>query len=86
VLAGEIPEPLQRLQNGAVAMTRRFIGYAEMKAKLGVSRTQIGRMVKDGKLPQPLRLGSHHTSRTVFWEHEVDAAMEALDSRNKRPD
>ena len=67
-------------------MTKRFIGYAEMKSKLGVSRTQIGRMVEDGKLPKPLRLGTHHTSRTVWWEHEVDACMEALDSRCMRPE
>lgn len=67
-------------------MTKRFIGYAEMKAKLGVSRTQIGRMVEDGKLPKPLRLGAHHTSRTVWWEHEVEAAMQALDNRYLRPE
>lgn len=66
-------------------MSKRFIGYAEMTAKLGVSRTQIGRMVEDGKLPKPLRLGTHQTSRTVWWEHEVDAAMEALDNRRERP-
>ena len=67
-------------------MTKRFIGYAEMTDKVGVSKTQIGRMVDDGKLPKPLRLGSHRTSRTVWWEHEVDAAMEALDNRDKRPE
>ena len=67
-------------------MTKRFIGYAEMIAKLDVSRTQIGRMVDDGKLPKPLRLGSHRTSRTVWWEHEVDAAMDALDNRGRRPE
>jgi predicted DNA-binding transcriptional regulator AlpA len=67
-------------------MSKRFIGYAEMVDKLGVSRTQIGRMVADGKLPQPLRLNSHRTSRTVWWEHEVEAAMEALDNRRMRPE
>jgi predicted DNA-binding transcriptional regulator AlpA len=67
-------------------MTKRFIGYPQMTAKVGVSRTQIVRMVADGKLPQPLRLGTHQTSRTVWWEHEVDAAMEALDNRSKRPE
>ena len=66
-------------------MTKRFIGYAEMVKKLGVCRTQIGRMVEAGKLPKPLRLGSHKTSRTVWWEHEVDAAMEALDYRGMHP-
>ena len=67
-------------------MTKRLIGYAKMTDKIGVSRTQIQRMVKDGRLPQPLRLGDHHTSRTLWWEHEVEAAMEALDSRSRRPE
>ena len=67
-------------------MTKRFIGYAGMKAKLGVSRTQIGRMVVEGKLPKPLRLGTHQTSRTVWWEHEIEAAMLALDNRDTRPE
>ena len=67
-------------------MTKRFIGYAEMTEKLGVSRTQIQRWVACGILPKPLRLGSHKTSRTVWWEHEVEAAMEALDNRDKRPE
>ena len=67
-------------------MTRRFIGYAVMVTKLGVSRTQIQRWVVEGKLPMPLRLGTHKTSRTVWWEHEVEAAMEALASRGRRPE
>ena len=67
-------------------MTKRFLSYAEMTAKLSVSRTQIGRWVECGKLPKPLRLGSHKTSRTVWWEHEVEVAMEALDNRDKRPE
>jgi predicted DNA-binding transcriptional regulator AlpA len=67
-------------------MRKRFIGYAEMTAKVGVSKTQIGRMVEKGELPKPIRLGTHRTSRTVWWEHEVDAAMEALDNRGKRPE
>jgi len=67
-------------------MTKRWIGYAEMVAKLGVSRTQIQRWVACGILPKPLRLGSHKTSRTVWWEHEVDAAMEAMASRGMRPE
>ncbi len=67
-------------------MSKRFIGYAEVMAKIGVGRTQIMRMVKDGRLPQPVRLGRPRTSRTVWWVHEVDAAMEALDNRSKRPE
>jgi predicted DNA-binding transcriptional regulator AlpA len=67
-------------------MTKRFIGYRQMTEKLGISKTHIGRWVKDGLLPEPMRLGSHKTSRTVWWEHEVEAAMEALDNRSKRPE
>jgi predicted DNA-binding transcriptional regulator AlpA len=67
-------------------MSKRFIGFREMTAKLGVSRTQIQRWVDDGALPKPLRLGTHRTSRTVWWEHEVEAAMEAMDSRGRRPE
>jgi predicted DNA-binding transcriptional regulator AlpA len=67
-------------------MTKRFIGYREMTAKLGVSRTQIQRWVDDGILPKPVRLGTHRTSRTVWWEHEVEAAMEAMDNRGRRPE
>lgn len=63
-----------------------WIGYAKMEAKLGVSRTQIQRWVACGILPKPLRLGNHKTSRTVWWEHEVEAAMAALDNRDKRPE
>lgn len=67
-------------------MTKRFIGYREMTAKLGVSRTQIQRWVEDGIVPKPMRLGTHRTSRTVWWEHEVEAAMEAMDNRGRRPE
>jgi predicted DNA-binding transcriptional regulator AlpA len=67
-------------------MTKRFIGYAEMEKKLAISRTQIQRWVACGHLPKPLRLGSHKTSRTVWWEHEVEAAMEALASRSCSPE
>jgi len=67
-------------------MTKRWIGYREMTQKLGVCRTQIQRWVACGILPKPLRLGSHRTSRTVWWEHEVEAAMEAMASRSRRPE
>jgi predicted DNA-binding transcriptional regulator AlpA len=66
-------------------MTKRFIGYAAMEEKLGVSRTQIQRWVAEGKLPKPLRLGTHKTSRTVWWEHEIESAMAAFDDRDTRP-
>jgi predicted DNA-binding transcriptional regulator AlpA len=57
-----------------------------MTAKLSISKTEIGRWVEAGKLPKPLRLGSHKTSRTVWLEHEVEAAMEAMVNRSRRPE
>jgi len=67
-------------------MTKRWIGYPQMEDKLGVKRTTIQRWVACGILPKPLRLGNHKTSRTVWWEHEVDAAMEAMANRCMRPE
>ena len=68
-------------------MTMRFIGYRQLSEKLGgISRTQIQRWVACGLLPKPLRLGSHKTSRTMWWEHEVEAAMEAMANRSMRPE
>jgi excisionase family DNA binding protein len=66
-------------------MSRRWIGYPEMVEKLGVSKTHIRRWVDEGRLPKPMRLGGHKTSRTVWWEDEVEAAMEQFDDRDKRP-
>ena len=59
-------------------MAKRLIGYAKMTDKIGVSRTQIQRMVKDGRLPKLSRLGPYQTSRTVWDEDEVDAAIDKL--------
>jgi predicted DNA-binding transcriptional regulator AlpA len=67
-------------------MAKRLIGYHGVQDKIPVSRTQIRRMVKDGRLPQPLRLGAHRTSRTVWVEDEVDAAIVALVDSHMRPE
>ena len=79
------PGPLQRLQLGAVAMTKRFLSKSEVRAKVNLSYTEIARRVKAGKFPMPLRLGSHRTSRTVFVESEVDNWMDDQIQRNRRP-
>lgn len=67
-------------------MNERSLSYRQMTATLGVSRTQIMRWVRVGKLPQPIRLGGHRSSRPVWWEHEVVAAMNAMDNRSRRPE
>jgi len=35
---------------------------------------------------EALGLGGHRTSRTVWWEHEVEAAMEEMANRGRRPE
>jgi predicted DNA-binding transcriptional regulator AlpA len=66
-------------------MTKRFLSKSEVRDKVKLSFTEIGRRVKDGKFPTPLRLGSHRTSRTVFIESEVDTWMDDQIQRRKRP-
>ena len=57
-------------------MTKRFLSKAEVRDKVKLSYTEIGRRVKDEKFPKPLQLRPHRTSRTVWWEHEIDAWMD----------
>lgn len=62
-------------------MSKRFLSKKEVRDKVKLSYTEIARRVKAGKFPMPLRLGSHRTSRTVWWEHEIDAWMDDNDKR-----
>jgi prophage regulatory protein len=63
--------------HGVIAMTKkRFLSKVEVRDKIKLSYTEIGRRVKAGTFPKPLRLGAHRTSRTVWWEHEVDDWMD----------
>lgn len=62
--------------HGVIAMTKRFLSKAEVRDKVKLSFTEIARRVKAGKFPQPLRLGTHRTSRVVWWEHSIDAWMD----------
>jgi predicted DNA-binding transcriptional regulator AlpA len=52
----------------------RLIALDEMKAKTSLGKSAIYELIKDKKLPQPVKLGG--ASR---WpEHEVDEALEKL--------
>ena len=62
-------------------MSKRFLSKKEVKAKVSLSFTEIARRVAVGKFPQPLKLGTHRTSRSVWWEHEVEAWMDDNDKR-----
>jgi predicted DNA-binding transcriptional regulator AlpA len=49
-------------------MSKRFLGYRDMTAKVGVSRTQIQRWVADGTLPKPMRLDTHRRASRFLVE------------------
>lgn len=48
----------------------RVIRYPELHRKIGLCRTQIWRLEKEGKFPRSITLGSNSKG---WLEHEVDA-------------
>ena len=62
--------------HGVIAMNKRFLSKAEVRDKVKLSYTEIARRVKKGAFPKPMRLGPHRTSRTVWWEHEIEVWMD----------
>ena len=51
----------------------KLIRCKELAAMLGVSKATVWRMVRDGRLPKPLKLGE----RITAWRlDEVEAAIE----------
>ena len=62
-------------------MSKRFLSKKEVRDRIKLSYTHTARLVKVGEFPKPLRLGPYPTSRTVWWEHEVEAWMESNDKR-----
>jgi predicted DNA-binding transcriptional regulator AlpA len=53
-------------------MNKRYVSWKEVTERSCLSRTEIGRRVKTGRFPQPIRLGPYQTSRTVFVGEEFD--------------
>jgi predicted DNA-binding transcriptional regulator AlpA len=71
--------------HGVIAMTKRFLSKKEVRDKVKLSFTEIARRVQAGKFPKPLRLGPYRTSRTVWWEHDIDAWMDEQNERWHAP-
>ena len=44
----------------------------------GLSRTTIWRRVRDGSVPQPIRLGGEHTRAIGWWEHTIYDWIDSL--------
>ena len=61
--------------NAARCLTMRILSYPDLREKgIKKSRTQIWRMVRDGKFPKPFKFGS-----TNCWtEPEIDKLIEKL--------
>jgi prophage regulatory protein len=53
-------------------MNKRYVSWKEAAERSCLSRTEIRRRVKAGRFPQPIRLGPHQTSRSVFVGEEFD--------------
>lgn len=67
-------------------MTKRFLSKSEVRTKVKLSLTEIARRVQAGKFPQPIRLGPHRTSRTVYLENEIETWMDDQVQRYRRPE
>lgn len=53
----------------------RVLSYADLKSKgIPFSKVWLGKLIKDGKFPRPLRLGEN---RVAFVESEIDAWLKA---------
>ena len=63
----------------------KFLSKKDVRAKVTLSPTQIGRLEGEGKFPKRMRLGIGRYSRVAWIESEVEAWMEArIAERDKR--
>ena len=58
--------------------TPKFVSQAEAARRMGASDETIRRMVKDGRLPTPRKIGTHQAAPVRFDEHELEAAIAKL--------
>ena len=69
--------PVVSLGKGGFFMssTNRILTYSQVMARTGQSRTGLWRLVKAGRFPQPVDLGTPR--RVGFYEHEVQDWIDA---------
>ena len=57
-----------------------FIRFTDVQKKLGVSRSKVYRLIEDGHIPKPIKLG-----RLCVWpEEELDKALLKLFPNEER--
>ena len=69
-------------------MSERLLDYREVGLRLRVCRTQIWRMINDGRLPEPLRVGRLRRWRESdidTWIRDLTAAQANGDSGASDP-
>jgi excisionase family DNA binding protein len=60
-----------------------YYSFNEVAKMLRVSRQTIYRMIEDGRLPAPIKLGNAQRSSVRFEKAKVDAALAALQTGSK---
>ena len=60
-----------------------YYSMNELAEMLRVSRQTIYRMIEDGRLPSPIKLGKGQGSSIRFEKAKVDAALAALQTGSK---
>jgi len=66
------------LQQDSRFMTKQYLTYKQVCARIALSRVQVTRLVRWGKFPRPVPVGPHHVR---FIEDEVaewQASREAM--------
>ena len=59
----------------------RYLRFADVQKLLGVSRSTVMRMVQQGRLPKPLKVGE----RFVAWRSdEVEMSLNAAEATSSR--
>lgn len=60
----------------------RLLSFEDLKAKgVNLSRSQIHRLVKDGKFPAPIKLSETVNGRNSWIEEQIDAHIKSLIKR-----
>lgn len=63
-------------------ITPRGLSRIQAAAYIGVSATLFDDMVRDGRMPKPIRINS----RTVWDRHKLDEAFAALSDEERKDD
>ena len=67
---------LAQIMSGA-DVVGRVVGVTELAKRLGVSRSTLHRMVKDGNIPEPMKLGT----RRIGWrDATIDEWLRSLEA------